>query len=73
MPKEEAITVEGVVTKVLSNAQFSVTIENGHILTAYPAGKMRRFSIKILCGDRVTVSLSPYDLQRGRITFRHKT
>ena len=72
MPKEEAIEVEGVVAKALSNAQFSVEIQNGHIVTAYPAGKMRKFFIKILPGDKVTVALSPYDLSKGRITFRHK-
>ncbi len=73
MPKEEAIEVEGVITKSLSNSQFSVEIENGHMVTAYPAGKMRKFFIKILPGDKVTVALSPYDLSKGRITFRHKT
>ena len=72
MSKEEAIEVEGVVTKALSNAQFSVTMQNGHMITAYPAGKMRKFFIKIIPGDRVTVALSPYDLGKGRITFRHK-
>ena len=72
MTKEEAIEVEGLVTKALSNAKFSVEIENGHIITAYPAGKMRKFFIKILPGDRVTVAVSPYDLTKGRITFRHK-
>jgi len=73
MPKEEAIEVEGIVTKALSNSQFSVAIQNGHIVTAYPAGKMRRFFIKILPGDKVTLGLSPYDLTKGRITFRHKS
>jgi translation initiation factor IF-1 len=72
MAKEEGIEVEGVVQKALSNAQFSVTIASGHMVTAYPAGKMKKFFIKILPGDKVTVSLSPYDLTRGRITFRHK-
>ena len=72
MSKEEAIEVEGVVTKALSNAKFTVQMEGGHLITAYPAGKMRRFFIKILPGDRVTVALSPYDLHNGRITFRHK-
>lgn len=72
MSKEEAIEVEGVVTKSLSNAKFSVEIENGHTVVAYPAGKMRKFFIKILPGDKVTVALSPYDLGKGRITFRHK-
>ena len=72
MPKEEAIEVQGVIQKALSNAQYTVEMENGHTVTAYPAGKMRRFFIKILPGDKVTVALSPYDLKRGRITFRHK-
>lgn len=72
MPKEEAIEVQGTIQKALSNAQFAVEMENGHTITAYPAGKMRRFFIKILPGDKVTVALSPYDLKRGRITFRHK-
>ena len=72
MAKEEAIEVQGIVQKALSNAQFTVEIQNGHIITAYPAGKMRRFFIKIMPGDKVTVALSPYDLRRGRITFRHK-
>jgi translation initiation factor IF-1 len=73
MPKEEAIEVEGIISKALSNAQYTVEMENGHTITAYPAGKMRRFFIKILPGDKVTVALSPYDLTRGRITFRHKS
>ena len=72
MSKEESIEVEGTVTKALSNAQFTVQMENGHAITAYPAGKMRKHFIKILPGDKVTVALSPYDLARGRITFRHK-
>ena len=72
MSKEEAIEVEGVVIKALSNAKFSVEIEHGHLIIAYPAGKMRKFFIKILPGDKVTVALSPYDLSKGRITFRHK-
>ncbi len=73
MSKEEAIEVEGIVKKALSNAKFSVEMGNGHTVIAYPAGKMRKFFIKILPGDKVTVALSPYDLGRGRITFRHKT
>jgi len=72
MSKEEALEVQGIVQKALSNAQFTVEMENGHKITAYPAGKMRKFFIKILPGDSVTVALSPYDLSRGRITFRHK-
>ena len=73
MSKEEGIEVEGVVTKALSNAQFTVEMENGHVIAAYPAGKLRKFFIKIIPGDKVTVSLSPYDLGKGRITFRHKS
>lgn len=72
MSKDDGIEVEGVVLKALSNAKFSVELENGHMVLAYPTGKMRKFFIKILPGDKVTVSLSPYDLSQGRITFRHK-
>lgn len=70
--KQEAIEMEGVVTDVLPNAMFRVGLENGHKLLATTAGKMRKFRIRILAGDRVTVEMSPYDLNRGRITFRHK-
>ena len=73
MAKEEAVEVQGIVQKALSNAQFTVTIKDGHTVTAYIGGKMRRFFIKILPGDAVTVALSPYDLSKGRITFRHKS
>ena len=72
MSKQEAIEVEGIVTKALSNAKFLVELENGHTVTAHPAGKMRKFFIRIIPGDRVTVGLSPYDLSMGRITYRHK-
>ena len=72
MPKEEAIVLEGTVTEVLSNATFRVELENGHTVLTTIAGKMRRFRIRVLQGDRVTVEVSPYDLARGRITFRHK-
>ena len=71
--KEEAIEVEGTVAEVLPSATFRVTLVNGHVLLATAAGKMRKFRIRILAGDRVTVAMSPYDLGRGRITFRHKT
>ena len=71
--KEEAIEIEGIVTEVLPSAMFRVDLANGHKLLATAAGKMRKFHIRILAGDRVTVALSPYDLARGRITFRHKT
>jgi translation initiation factor IF-1 len=72
MPKEEAITVEGRVLETLPNAMFRVELENGHKVLAHISGKMRMHFIKILPGDKVTVELSPYDLTRGRITFREK-
>ena len=71
--KEQAIELEGVVAEVLPSAMFRVDLENGHRLLATTAGKMRKFRIRILAGDHVTVAMSPYDLGRGRITFRHKT
>ncbi|MFL5581995.1 MAG: translation initiation factor IF-1 [Gemmatimonadaceae bacterium] len=70
--KQESIEMEGTVTEVLPSAMFRVDLENGHRLLATTAGKMRRFRIRIIAGDRVTVEMSPYDLTRGRITFRHK-
>ena len=70
--KEEAIEIEGVVSEILPSATFRVTLSNGHNMLATIAGKMRKFRIRILAGDRVTVAVSPYDLDRGRITFRHK-
>lgn len=70
--KQESIELEGTVTDVLPNATFRVGLENGHNLLATTAGKMRKFRIRIIAGDRVTVEVSPYDLDRGRITFRHK-
>jgi translation initiation factor IF-1 len=70
--KEEMIEMEGSVSEVLPSAMFRVDLENGHKLLATTAGKMRKFRIRILAGDRVTVEVSPYDLTRGRITFRHK-
>ncbi|HCX90761.1 MAG: translation initiation factor IF-1 [Pseudomonadota bacterium] len=72
MPKEEAIEVEGTVLETLPNAMFRVELENGHKVLAHISGKMRMHYIKILPGDRVTVELSPYDLNRGRITYRSK-
>jgi translation initiation factor IF-1 len=71
--KENAIEVDGIVAEVLPSAMFRVDLDNGHRLLATTAGKMRKFRIRILAGDRVTVEVSPYDLGRGRITFRHKT
>ena len=72
MGKEESLELEGTVTEVLRNSNFRVELENGHIVLATPAGKMRKFRIRILVGDRVTLEVSPYDLDRGRITFRHR-
>jgi translation initiation factor IF-1 len=72
MPKEEPIEVEGVVVEPLPNAMFRVKLENGHLVLAHISGKMRMHYIRILPGDRVTVELSPYDLSRGRITYRAK-
>ena len=72
MPKEEAIEIEGLVQELLRNSTFRVTLANGHSILATIAGRMRRFRIRVLAGDRVTVALSPYDLTRGRITYRHK-
>ena len=72
MPKEEAIQVEGTVVEALPNARFRVELEGGHRLLAHVAGKMRMHFIRILPGDKVTVEMSPYDLARGRITFRMK-
>jgi translation initiation factor IF-1 len=72
MAKEEAIQVEGTIVEPLPNAMFRVELDNGHKVLAHISGKMRMHFIKILPGDRVTVELSPYDLTRGRITFRAK-
>lgn len=72
MRKEDAIELEGTVVEPLPNAMFKVELENGHQVLAHISGKMRMHYIKILPGDRVTVELSPYDLDRGRITYRYK-
>ncbi len=72
MAKEEGIIVEGTVTEALPNAMFRVQLENGHMVLAHVSGKMRMHFIRILPGDKVTVELSPYDLTRGRITYRYK-
>jgi translation initiation factor IF-1 len=72
MTKEPVIEFEGTVTDVLPGTLFRVVLPNGHKVLATLAGKMRRFRIRVLVGDRVTLELSPYDLERGRITFRHK-
>ena len=71
MAKEDLIEMKGVVSEVLPNAMFRVTLENGHELIAYTSGKMKKNHIRILVGDKVTLELSPYDLSKGRITFRH--
>lgn len=73
MAKEDAIEVEGTIVEPLPNAMFQVQLDNGHRVLAYISGKMRMHYIKILPGDRVTVELSPYDLSRGRVTFRNKS
>ena len=72
MAKEASIEMDGVVAEVLPNTTFRVALPNGHQVLATMAGKMRRFRIRVLAGDRVTLAVSPYDLTRGRITFRHK-
>jgi translation initiation factor IF-1 len=72
MAKEETVELEGVVNEVLPNTVFRVQLENQHEITAYASGKMRKHRIRILAGDRVTVEMSPYDLTKGRISFRHK-
>jgi len=72
MPKEEKITVEGLVVEALPGTQFRVRLDNGHEILTYLAGKMRKYYIRILLGDRVKVEMSPYDLTRGRITFRQR-
>ena len=72
MPKQAAIELDGVILEALSNAMFKVELENGHVITAHISGKMRMHYIKILPGDKVQVEMSPYDLTKGRISFRYK-
>ncbi len=72
MAKEDKITVEGVVVEALPGTQFRVRLDHGHEILTYLAGKMRKYYIRILLGDRVKVEMSPYDLTRGRITFRQR-
>jgi translation initiation factor IF-1 len=72
MAKEDKIELEGKVVEALPNTEFLVELENGHRVRAHVSGKIRMYYIRILPGDRVTVELSPYDLTRGRITYRHK-
>ena len=71
MAKEEVLEVNGVVAEVLPDSRYRVTLDNGHALVAYSAGKMRKHHIRILAGDKVSLEMSPYDLGKGRITFRH--
>ena len=72
MAKEEHIEMDGIVVETLPNTMFRVELENGHIVTAHISGKMRKNYIRILTGDKVTVALTPYDLTKGRITFRDR-
>ena len=71
MAKEELIEMHGVVDEVLPDSRFRVTLDNGHALVAYAGGKMRKNHIRVLAGDNVSLEMSPYDLSKGRITFRH--
>ncbi len=70
--KEEKIELEGEVTEALRNGMFRITLDNGHETIGYTSGKMRRYRIRIFPGDRIKIELSPYDLNRGRITYRYK-
>ncbi len=72
MAKQAPIEMEGLVTEVLPGQKFRVRVQNDHMVLAYAAGKMSKFRIRVMVGDMVTLELSPYDLTRGRITFRHK-
>ena len=72
MAKEELIEFQGTVVEKLPNAMFRVQLENGHEIIAHTAGKMRKFRIRVMVGDKVDVEMTPYDLTKGRITFRHK-
>lgn len=71
MAKEDLLEMNGVVDEVLPDSKYRVTLDNGHELVAYSAGKMRKHHIKIIAGDKVSLEVSPYDLSKGRITFRH--
>ena len=73
MPSDDAIEVAGIVLKVLPATMYKVKLENGHEVLAHISGKMRKFFIKIAAGDKVTLEISPYDLTKGRIIYRHKT
>ncbi len=69
---KDAIEVEGIITEILPNTNFRVKLENDHEILAYLSGKMRKHYIRVLAGDRVKVEMSPYDLSRGRVTYRYK-
>ncbi len=71
--KEEKVEVEGIVVEALPNTMFTIKLENGHTVMGYLSGKMRRYYIRILLGDRVKVEMSPYDLSKGRITYRFRS
>lgn len=72
MAKEDLLEFEGIVNEILPNAMFRVTLDNGHEVLAHTSGKMRKNRIRVLTGDKVNVEMTPYDLSKGRITFRHK-
>ncbi len=72
MAKEDLLEFEGVVSEILPNAMFRVKLDNGHEVLAHTSGKMRKNRIRVLTGDKVNVEMTPYDLTKGRITFRHK-
>ena len=69
---DDKIRVDGLITEALPGTQFKVELDNGHVIIAYLAGKMRKYYIRVLLGDRVTIEMSPYDMTRGRIVYRHK-
>lgn len=71
MAKEELLEMNGIVAEVMPDSRYRVTLDNGHDLIAYSAGKMRKHHIRIIAGDKVSLEISPYDLSKGRITFRH--
>jgi translation initiation factor IF-1 len=71
MAKEELLEMNGVVAEVMPDSRYRVTLDNGHHLIAYSAGRMRKHHIRIIAGDKVSLEISPYDLSKGRITFRH--
>ncbi len=72
MAKEDTIEMEGLVNEVLPDTRFRVELSNGHVIIAYMSGKMRKHRTRILAGDKVSIEMTPYDLSKGRITFRHK-